>query len=168
MPPGRARSVRRPGPLAALAVLVAVLGAGTLLVQQGAVLVHQCVVGDGLAGRLGLSLALLRAGGECPAGTLAIGGEGTRVMGVVVVVALPVLLAHLVAAGLGVGLGSRLRAVAAAAVSVLGSIAPRLPVRVEVHLRAAHPVLWARSTRRGASSVLVSPWRRGPPVLLPA
>ena len=45
---------------------------------------------------MGLRLALLRSDLTCPSGTYAIGGDTGQVVGLVVVVALPLLLAHLV------------------------------------------------------------------------
>ena len=155
---------RRPGAAfpAALAVL-ALLGAGaTVLLQQGALMVHQCVTA-GAFGRFGVSLTLLRESGACPSGSYALGG-GHRVIGVAVAIALPVLLAHLVGAGLGVGLASRLNRLVRAAVDVVRGLRtrPAEPVALPVAWAVAVdvPVLTPR-----ARAVPGGPWWRGPPAV---
>lgn len=146
----------------ALAVL-ALLGAGAVvLLRQGTFLVHQCVSAGSL-GRLGVTLSLLRDDAACPAGTYGV-GEGQRVIGVVVAVALPVLLAHLVAAGLGVGLASWLSRLVRLALDVVRGLRPRPaePVALPVvrPLAVDAPVAAPRSR-----TVPGGPWWRGPPVL---
>src|SRR5690554_484190 len=82
-------------PLGAAAVAVGLAGALTLLLglqRHASVIVHQCLPGEGLAGWLGVRLALLRAAVACPEGAVAVGGKGADVVGVTVMVALPVLL----------------------------------------------------------------------------
>lgn len=140
---------------------LALLGAGALvLLQQGALMVHQCVTAGSL-GRFGVSLALLRDDAACPAGTYGI-GDGQRVIGVVVAIALPVLLAHLVGAGLGVGLVSRLHRLVRAAVGVVLGLRsrPAEPVALPVARPTAVdvPVVAPR-----ARAVPGGPWWRGPP-----
>lgn len=157
-----ALSARRPGAAfpAALAVL-ALLGAGaTVLLQQGALLVHECVTAGAL-GRFGVSLALLRESAACPAGSYGI-GEGQRVIGVVVAIALPVLLAHLVGAGLGVGLAARLNRLVRAAVDVVRGLRPRPAEPVAVPVARVVPVDVPVVTPR-ARAVPGGPWWRGPP-----
>ncbi len=155
---------RRPGAAfpAALAVL-ALLGAGaTVLLQQGALMVHECI-SAGALGRFGVSLTLLRDTAACPAGTYGV-GEGQRVIGVVVAIALPVLLAHLLGVGLGVGLASRLGRLVRSAVDVVRGLRPRpaepvaLPVAVAVAVDV--PVVAPR-----ARAVPGGPWWRGPPAV---
>ena len=150
------------GAAPALAVLALLATAGALLAQQGTVLVHQCV-SAGALGRLGLSLALLRTDAVCPAGTVGV-GDGRRVVGVVVAVALPVLVAHLAGAVLGIGAASRLNRVLGALVAAVRalparvaeprtpSVAPALPVDVPVRLP-------------GTLGLAAVPWRRGPPAV---
>src|SRR5665647_1655124 len=74
----------------ALVASVALLTGAMHLAQQGTLTVQQCVSGAGL-GRVGLGLALLRVDEACPDGQ-------RQVIGVVVVVAMPVLVAHLAGA----------------------------------------------------------------------
>ncbi len=155
---------RRPGAAlpAALAVL-ALLGAGaTVLLQQGALMVHQCIAAGSL-GRFGVSLSLLRDNAACPAGSYGV-GEGQRVMGVVVAIALPVLLTHLLGAGLGVGLVSHLNRLVRAAVDVVRGLRPRpadavaMPVAHAVAVDVPVVVPRARAVPGG-------PWWRGPPAV---
>ncbi|WP_035063180.1 hypothetical protein, partial [Cellulomonas bogoriensis] len=103
-----------------LAAAIAVVGAlGVALARSGAVLLHQCVSGEGLVGTLGVRLALLHADSACPTGTLALGVDGRQVAGIVVIVALPVLLAHVGALALGLGALGRLGALARRVAGVL-------------------------------------------------
>lgn len=141
--------------------MVALLAAGAfVLVQQGSLMVHQCVTAGAL-GRFGVSLALLRDDAACPAGSYGV-GDGQRAIGVVIAIALPVLLAHLVGAGLGVGLASRLHRLVRVAVAVVRGLRPRPadPVVVPVVRLVAVdvPVVAPR-----ARAVPGGPWWRGPP-----
>lgn len=115
--PARPRAARPGLGLTVLAVTAAL----AFVVGRAPVLVHQCVAGDGLVGTLGLRLALLRPDASCPSGTLALGPDGAQAAGIVVMVAAPVLLLHLVLAGTGAGL----LAVAAALVRALGRLLAR-------------------------------------------
>lgn len=144
--------------LPVLALLAALVAAASHLMAQGALAVHSCVPGTG-AGALGLRLALLRADAACPSGTLAVGGDQRQVIGVVVVVALPALAAHLVGAMLGLGIAARLHGVLSAAVAALGRrlrapeprgvpVRPHLPVDATV-LRPRHACAVAMPLRRG-------------------
>lgn len=154
------------GPAAALVpalAVLALLAAGALvLVQQGSLMVHQCVTAGSL-GRFGVSLALLRDDAACPAGSYGV-GDGQRALGLVVAIALPVLLAHLVGAGLGVGLAARLHRLVRAAVGVVRGLRarPAEPVVVPVVRCVAVdvPVVAPR-----ARAVPGGPWWRGPPEL---
>ncbi|GEN79968.1 hypothetical protein AFE02nite_17020 [Actinotalea fermentans] len=139
---------------------LALLGAGAVvLLQQGALMVHQCVTAGSL-GRFGVTLALLREDAACPSGYGV--GDGQRAIGVVVAIALPVLLAHLVGAGVGVGLASRLHRLVRVAVGVVRSLRPRPaePVALPVPRLVAVdvPVVAPRSR-----AVAGGPWWRGPP-----
>lgn len=159
---------RRPGLLLApvALVLMTLAGAATMLSRQGALLVHQCVPGDGAAGWLGLRLALLRADVACPTGSLAVGGDGHQVMGVVVLVAVPALVAHLAGLGLGLGLLARLGALVRSAAAVLAAVLLALPRGLRVGVpRPRAPLASARPLIVGRLALAV-PWRRGPPQLL--
>lgn len=142
---------------AALLAIAALVGQ---LADRATVSVLQCVPGGGL-GRLGVGLALLRADERCPQGELALGGDQRQVMGVVVVVALPALVAHLAGALAGAGALARLqrllRAVLAMLVPALRApvvVAPTEPAARTVEVPADRPV----------SRVVVGvPQRRGPP-----
>ena len=151
--------------LATLGVPATLLVAGVLtLVRHGTVLVHQCVPVNAVNGWLGIQFALLRPDSECPSGALALGGDARQAVGVMVVVALPVLTAHLVGAGGLLGLAGVLRHVIAVAVALLRHIAPTLPVPREVMVSwRAEPVASAHHAPldRLVASCL---WRRGPPV----
>lgn len=141
--------------------LLALLGAGAVLaMQQGTVLVHRCVSAGSL-GRFGVSLALLRDDAACPAGTYGV-GEGQRVIGVVVAIALPVLVAHLLGAGLGVGMAARLHRLVRAAIGVVLGLRPwpAEPVVLPVApgLAVDVPVVAPRTR-----AVPGGPWWRGPP-----
>ncbi|MCU1432712.1 MAG: hypothetical protein JWP95_1817 [Actinotalea sp.] len=162
----RARDRRR-GLLAARgAVLAGLLVAAVgLVVRQGSLLVHSCVPGDGATGWLGLRLALLRADVECPAGTLAVGGDRGQVMGVVVMVALPVLVSHLAGLGIGLGLLAQLTGVLRAAREVLASVLPHLPRGAGLPAAPVTVPLTAPSILVPVVRALEAPWRRGPPVL---
>lgn len=158
----RQRWFRRAPQLIAATSVLAVLVA---LVRHGSVLVHQCVTGDGAAGWLGLRLALLRLDPACPDGGLAVGGDGHQVMGVVVMVALPALLAHVAAAGIGLSLLARLRGAVHAAVALLSAVVRALPVPVRVVVRRVRLAL-ADVEPPVLIDVVGSAWsRRGPPLV---
>lgn len=165
---GRGRSLAARVRPSAVAGAVVLLTAAVALVGRAEVLVHQCVAGDGMAGWLGLRLALLRADVDCPSGTLAVGADGRHVAGLLVVVALPVLLAHLAVAATGLAVLAALRGAVRAVVEAVGALVRRVPrpVRVlVVRARAAVAVVVRRAVAAtGRGGVL----RRGPPVLAPA
>ncbi len=161
MSAGVARARRSGAALAPVLAVLALVGAGALvLVQQGALMVHQCVTAGSL-GRFGVSLALLRDDAACPAGSYGV-GDGQRVLGVVVAIALPVLVAHLVGAGVGLGVASRLHRLVRAAVGVVLGLRPwpaepvALPVGRSVVVDVPVVVPRARAVPGG-------PWWRGPP-----
>jgi hypothetical protein len=161
MTAGVMRGRRSGAALAPALAALTLLGAGALvLLQQGSLMVHQCVTAGSL-GRFGVSLALLRDDVACPSGSYGI-GDGQRVIGVAVAIALPVLIAHLVGAGLGVGLASRLHRLVRAAVGVVLGLRPRPtePARLPVLRPTAVdvPVVTPR-----ARAVPGGPWWRGPP-----
>jgi len=144
-------------------VAVAVLALAALAGQvadRATVSVLQCVPGGGLA-RVGVGLALLRADERCPEGELALGGDQRQVMGVVVVVALPALAAHVAGALAGAGVLARLQRVLRVVLSMLvpalrapEAVAPVEPTTRAVEVPADRPV---------ARVVVGVPQRRGPP-----
>ncbi len=154
---------RFPRVTAALAPVIAVLGVLAVAITRAAegtsVTVHQCVSGGGFA-RFGVRLALLHPDDACPQGELALGGDQRQVMGVVVLVAVPVLLGHVAGVLAGVGvlarLSSALRAVLALLVPSLR--VPELAPVEEPRLAVEVPVERAESRL-----VVGTPWRRGPP-----
>ena len=150
-------------PLAVLATLV--FGLGAVLARSGTILVQQCVPADGTAGWWGLRLAVLRTDSACPAGELALGGDGRQVMAVVVMVALPVLLGELAGLALSLGLMARLHGLLRAAGAVL-TVIPRLPG----HAGSTHPLVRLTAVARTVVVLVArpgsdAPWRRGPPTL---
>ncbi|NTW40832.1 MAG: hypothetical protein HGA44_13280 [Cellulomonadaceae bacterium] len=167
----RGRAIRSRHVAALVAGVVAVIGgagAAAALARHGALLVHQCLPGDGTAGFLGLRLALLRVDSACPGATLAVGGDTRQVAGVVVLVALPVLLVHLVALAAGVGVLARLRQLVRSVATVLrGAVRTRPAAALVMVRRVRAAVESAHPTPRGRVSV-ESPWRRGPPLVATA
>lgn len=161
----RSRTV--PAPLVAASAVLAVLAAGVVALSRfGTVLVHQCVAAEGAAGTLGLRLALLRQDATCPSGSLAVGGDSRQVIGVLVMVALPVLVAHLVAAAAALGLLARVRSGVRTAVRALAGLVRRPePVR-PVPARSSRPVLARLVVVPADGPTLGSPLRRGPPARL--
>lgn len=158
---GRAAPALLPA-LAALTVLASFGAGAVVLLRQSALMVHQCVSAGSL-GRFGVSLALLREEAACPAGSYGV-GDGQRVIGVVVAVALPVLVAHLVGAGLGIGLMSWLSRLVRLAVAVVRGLRPRPAEPVAVPLVRTWTVDVAPTAPR-TRAVPGGPWWRGPPVL---
>ncbi len=164
---GRTRGpASRRWPLLAAAFVAAVGAAVAALVAAGALLVHPCLPGDGVVGSLGVRLALLQPGSDCPVGTLAL-DAGSPSARLVVLVALPVLLAHLATALAGVSVLVVARSVGRAVRSAVGSLAPRLPGAPGTRPRpvrapAAGPT-GAVATARPVGGVR----RRGPPAPLP-
>jgi hypothetical protein len=144
-----------------LLAVVASVGGALHLVERGALTVQQCVPGSGL-GRVGLGLAMLRVDEACPYGTLAIGGDRQQVLGVVVVVALPVLLGNLAGAALGIGVLARLRGILSALLTLLGALRRRpsspAPLPAVVRVRVDVP-----EDRPASRAVVGVPWWRGPP-----
>lgn len=156
----RVRAWLAPAVVAAAALLTGAMH----LAQQGTLSVQQCVSGAGL-GRFGLGLALLRVDEACPDGTLAVGGGQRQVIGVVVVVAMPVLVAHLAGATLGLGALARLRRLhrlLRAIVAGLGARVrrPAAPPPLPAQVRVAVDIPVDPPTSR---AVLGVPWWRGPP-----
>lgn len=147
-------------PLAAAAVL-ALVGA---FAGRSQVMLHACLPGHGPLGWLGLRLALARSSVDCPEGTLALGGTGARSALVVVWIAAPTLLVHLLAAACGVSLSALLARAASGIGVLLGAVLRVLP--------GAPRAPWVRAAGVVGRDLAVAPTRvlamrhpdRGPPV----
>lgn len=135
VPGRRAGSARRPDAAtlaagSAVAALALLTGLVALLVRTGTLLVHACLPGDGVVGALGVRLALLGPGADCPEGTLGLTGEGAGAARLVVLVALPVVLGYVAAALAGVSTAVVVRAgrrALAACLAPLGVLRRHLP-----------------------------------------
>ncbi len=143
-------------------VALVVVTTVALLAQLGeraSVSVQQCVTGGGFA-RLGVGIALLHTDSTCPDG-VAMGPANQQVIGIVVMIALPVLLAHLVGLAAGVGIAARLHRMVRA---VLAMILPSLRVAAPLPStpQPARPVE-AVLRRPTTAAVVGGPLRRGPP-----
>ncbi|QTE29824.1 hypothetical protein [Pengzhenrongella sicca] len=152
---GARRAIPWP-PLAAVALVAALSWPAQLVL-------HACLPGAGPVGWLGLRLALLSASADCPDGALAIGGTGTSGAIVIATVAVPTLLAHLLAVVGGVSLSAALSRAAAGVRAVLATVVrvlPDAPRARRVRAVAAGVVRLARPPRRAWT---VGHLDRGPP-----
>lgn len=157
-----------PSVLTAVGVLGAlglVAGAVLVLAQRGALLVHQCV-GDGAAGWLGLRLALLRHDSACPSGTLAVGPDGRQALAVVIMVAVPVLLTHALAAAAGLGVARHVGQVVAIALRLLRRPFRARPVPATAVVRLVRRAAVSLAVRAPGPVDVAVPRRRGPPLQL--
>ncbi len=114
------------------AALGALLALATVLPNVlGRVVLHDCLVAEGPLAALGLRLAVLRSAVECPDGSF---GFGATSQGAVLLlsVAVPVVLAHVVLSACGVGLG----VVARRGVTVAAAV---LSARLAPHVALATP-----------------------------
>jgi len=156
--------VRRARPAAVVALGAALAFASVVLVTQGRVLLHQCVVADGPFAALGVRLALLRSASECPDGTLGLGSASQGAVLLLSVTA-PLLATHLLLTVCGLSLGAVARRGVAVAVAVASRLLPAvpalgaagLPAGVDVPLQDRRPTL-----RRDRGHDPARP-RRGPP-----
>ncbi len=146
---------------AALVAVVAVLGAA------GALLVHPCLPGDGLVGAVGLRLAVLGPDAECPVGTLGFAADGSQAARLVVLVALPVLVAHLAAALAGLSVLVAARALWRGVRSAVRVLARRLPVAAGVVSRVVRTLPAVPAGTPVVRPAVAVVRRRGPPALLP-
>lgn len=128
---------RRAHLLGALGVALAL--ATALLAVQGRVLLHQCVVAEGPLAALGVRMAVLRSAAECPDGTLGLGAASQGAV-LLLSVAMPVVMTHVLLMACGLGLGVAARRAGAAVGALLtprlapsGTVAlPAMPVRSAV------------------------------------
>ncbi len=162
------------GPVLVLLTLFAAVV--THLADRGYAVVHQCVTLPGAWGVAGMHLALVHETPDCPSGT-ALGGDPAAMVTVVGVLALPVVVAHGIAALVAWGVSAwarraheRSRAVLAGAARsvravVRGALRP-VGTFVAVARRAARPVADAvpAALHHLADAVVRS--RRGPPRLV--
>ncbi|WP_407344618.1 hypothetical protein [Pengzhenrongella phosphoraccumulans] len=156
----------RPIVVAALGTLV--VGLGAVVVTRTQFALHACLPGEGPVGWLGLRLALLRDSVDCPEGTLALGGSASRSALVVVSVALPTLLVHLVAAVCGASLSALLARAASGIRVVLRAawrVLPGVPRAPGVRSRRVIGRVLVGVLRRAGDTAHPD---RGPPVLLAA
>ncbi len=155
-------------PIAAAAVLAVAVALGAVAVSRTQFALHACLPGEGPIGWLGLRLALLRGSVDCPEGTLALGGSASRSALVVVSVALPTLLVHLLAAVCGASLSALLARAASGIRAVIGAAwhgLPGTPRAPGVRVRRVIGAVRAGVLRRAGD--LAHP-DRGPPVPLAA
>lgn len=151
--------------LPGLVALAAAVSLG-LVGQLATTLVRQCLAVDGVVEWLGVHLALLRTGGGCPEGSLAVGGGRAQVVAVLVVVLVSVALAHLVGASLGLGLAARAHRLLRAAAAVVAHRRLRAPRPVPV-LEAVARVVPAEHVGRRPTTTwgIGAVARRGPPAV---
>ncbi|WP_225755142.1 hypothetical protein [Actinotalea sp. Marseille-Q4924] len=159
--------VRR-APARLVVAWLALLAGVATLAAQAPVLVHRCLPADGLTGALGIRLALLRPDVDCPSGTLAVGAEPGQAMGLLVLVTVPVVVAHalslLAAACVVAGAGLLLRAVGALSGAVVPTV-PGVPRVVVDRARAVVASVVSRVVRPVLDTAVL---RRGPPALVGA
>jgi hypothetical protein len=157
---------RRKWLLSACVGLVTMAGpAVALLGRGGALVVHPCVPGDGLLGWMGLRLAILRPDVACPAGTFSVDGLAGGTVGLVVIVALPLLATHLASLAVTLGLAARLHAALRVVRLLLATAVRRLPASPSVRTPSSHVAVLAAPMVAVIQREVASPWRRGPPLL---
>lgn len=152
--------------LIALSVLAAV-SAASAASGRSAILLQQCVSGDGVVGRWGMGLALLHTSADCPAGALALGPDHRQALTLVVTIAVPALAAHLLTAAGGLWLAGLVRRTVALVRELLSAAgAHRLPTRPPA--RSAVPdrgLVRATPVRRMLRTRLwIAHLNRGPPL----
>ncbi len=150
-------------------VALATIGVGALLqvLLGGRVLLHACTTADGPLAMLGVRLALLQGGADCPDGTLAMGPADPRGAVLVLSLAVPVLAAHVALGACGLGLTAIMVRVAGAAAQVLAGALHRLPsAMASIVPRRPAPAAGPGPAARLRSVRLASPLRRGPPLRL--
>ncbi|MGY4643855.1 hypothetical protein [Cellulomonas sp. URHB0016] len=150
--------------LTALAVALGPV-AGLAVAAQGRVLLHQCLPAGGI-GPWGVGLTVLRDASECPEGSYALGAAASGAV-VLLSVAVPLLVAHVVAAALGVGLSAAVRGAVRAIPAFLRTLvrgAVEAPAAVAVRLAPA-AVAGAPVRPHAALLVLHLPVR-GPPAVV--
>lgn len=137
------------------------------LADRATVLVRQCLAADGLVEWLGVHLALLRTGADCPDGTLALGGGTAQVLTALLGTVLVLAALHAVGVAVGVGLAARASGVLRAALAAVrarrvpSAVRARVLGRPRAVVVGLVPAVTTRPVGRGVR-------RRGPPALLPA
>ncbi len=159
----------------ALLLLTLVAAVVTHLADRGYAVVHQCVTVPGAWGVAGIHLALVRSTPECPSGT-ALGADPAAMVTVVGALALPVVVAHAVAAGVAWGVSAWARRAHERSRAVVGGAARALRTVVRGVLRPVGAlVAGARTVARPVPDAVpaalhhladaVVRTRRGPPRL---
>ena len=123
------RAIPRPVAAAAVLALVGALVGGLVwaLANGAHVVLRACLPGQGSLGGLGLRLALLRTSADCPEGALVLGGTSTRGALVLVSIAVPTLVGHLLAAACGLSASALLARAASGIGGLLGAALRSLP-----------------------------------------
>ncbi len=146
------------------ALLAAALTAAAVAVSvQGHVLLHRCVEAGGSWADTAIRLAVLRDAAGCPDGSLAVGAVPRGAV-LLLSIALPVLAAHVLLAGVGLGLGAvALRGARVVTALLRGwvgvPVARALPVAPRVRL-----VVPGLVVPRPALALLVARPHRAPPL----
>lgn len=158
----RRASLADPRALVAAAGLAAL--AALALALSGRVLLHQCVAAVGL-GPWGVRMSVLQDAADCPDGTYAFGPAASGAV-LLLSVAAPLVVAHLVLAAGGVGASVVVARAARTAARLLRRCAPRVDegtVLVVAGRGAGRPVERDVAPLRSSALVAVLPVR-GPPV----
>jgi len=138
---------------------------GLALAAQGRVLLHQCLPAGGI-GPWGVGLAVLRDASECPEGSYALGSAAGGAV-VLLSVAVPLLVGHLVAAALGVGLSAAvLRALRAVPRFLRTLVRGAVDEPAALVVRRAPSRVAGRTARPHARLLVVHLPVRGPPVVV--
>ncbi|GIG22552.1 hypothetical protein Cch01nite_32760 [Cellulomonas chitinilytica] len=138
---------------------------GLALAAQGRVLLHQCLPAGGL-GPWGVGLAVLRDASECPDGSYALGSVASGAV-VLLSVAVPVLVAHLLAALCGVGLSAAVLGALRAVPRFLRTLVRRtVDEPAAVVVRGARMRVAAVPVRPHARLLVVHLPVRGPPAVV--
>lgn len=158
------RPARRSPSTGVLAALLGVLAAVAVVAPAaaGRVMLHQCLSAGAFA-PLGLRLAVLRDAADCPAGSY---GLGAAPQGAVLLlsVAVPALLAHVLLAACGTGVGSLLLAVRRRVAALGRRWWPTTPAPLAVATTEARFVV-VETPRRHDRGLVVVRALRGPPAV---
>jgi hypothetical protein len=137
---------------------------GLAVAAQGRVLLHQCLPAGGV-GPWGVGLAVLRDASECPEGTYALGSAASGAV-LLLSVAVPLLVGHLVAAALGVGLSAAVLSALRAVPRFLRALVRGAVEPAAVVVRRATARVPGRAVRVHARLLVVHLPVRGPPAVV--
>ncbi|MBO9553019.1 hypothetical protein [Cellulomonas sp.] len=155
---------RVPHPVLAVPVVALCLVVGLALAAQGRVLLHQCLPAGGL-GPWGVGMAVLRDASECPEGSYALGSVTSGAV-VLLSVAVPVLVAHLLAAACGLGLSAAVVAALRAVPGLLRTLVRPVAEPVALVVRRARADVPDGPARPHARLLVVHLPVRGPPAVV--